>query len=54
MEYVLNSNWYMNFFVQNILGSERKINIRNNEIFSYYEEEFLMPRFFYLGITYKL
>lgn len=54
IDYHLNSSFYFNLFVNNILNSSRKIMLNNEEYFSYYQRENLMPRFFNLGLTYKL
>lgn len=53
VDYYLNSNIYANLHINNILGANRKILVNNEDVFSYHQQEFLMPRFFYLGLTYK-
>lgn len=53
IDYFLNSNIYANLYINNILGSYRKVMINKEDFFSYYQQEYLMPRFFYAGFTYK-
>ncbi len=54
MEYTPNSSLALNFSVRNLLNSQEKIAISNDDLFSYTQKIRLMPRFFYIGLTYKL
>ena len=51
--YFMNSNLFFNLFVNNIFGEYRKVNLKNDDYLSYYQEERVLPRFFNLGLTYK-
>lgn len=53
LDYNLNSSVYFNFAMNNIFGANEKILIHSEDYFSYHQKELLMPRFFYIGITYK-